>query len=87
MVAQQERNIGFVHFQTPANTEAIQIAACVVGLVRGENRNTMVPVSFLPKLRIICSQKTARLIPKADRNSQSGIGNASGDVEESSFSG
>lgn len=36
LVAQQERNIGFVHVQTPANTKAIQIAACVVGWVRRE---------------------------------------------------
>lgn len=38
MVAQQERNIGFVHVETPANTEAIQIAACVVGWVRKEQK-------------------------------------------------
>lgn len=38
MVAQQERNIGFVHVQTPANTKAIQIAACVVGWVRREQK-------------------------------------------------
>lgn len=38
MVAQQERNIGFVHVQTPANAKAIQIAACVVGWVRREQK-------------------------------------------------
>lgn len=38
LVAQQERNIGFVHIQTPANTKAIQIAACVEGRVRGEHK-------------------------------------------------
>lgn len=38
MVAQQERKIGFVHVQTPANTKAIQIAACVVGWVRREQK-------------------------------------------------
>lgn len=37
LLAQQGRNIGFVHFQTPANAQAIQIAACVVGWVgRGQ---------------------------------------------------
>lgn len=35
MVAQQEENIGCARVQTPANTKAIQIAACVVGRVRG----------------------------------------------------
>lgn len=38
LLAQQGRNIGFVHFQTPANAEAIQIAACVVGWVRREQK-------------------------------------------------
>lgn len=38
LVAQQERNIGFVRVQTPASTKAIQIAACVVGWVRREQK-------------------------------------------------
>lgn len=38
LVAQQGRNIGFVHVLTPANTKAIQIAACVVGWVRSEQK-------------------------------------------------
>lgn len=38
LVAQQERDIGFVRVQTPANTKAIQIAACVVGWVRSEQK-------------------------------------------------
>lgn len=38
MVAQQESYIGFAHVQTPANTKAIQIAACVMGWVRREQK-------------------------------------------------
>lgn len=44
----------------------------------------MVPISFFPKLRIICSQKPAKLIPKPTKI-QSGIVTST-DVEESSFS-
>lgn len=38
LVARQERNIGCAHVQTPANPKAIQIAACVVGWVRREQK-------------------------------------------------
>lgn len=54
LVAQQERNIGFAHMPTPANTEAIQIAACAD---RAEHTLTMVSVSSLPKPGIKCTRK------------------------------
>lgn len=39
LVAQQERNIGFFFtFKTPANMKAIQIAACVAGWVKREQK-------------------------------------------------
>lgn len=38
LLAQKGGTIGFVHFQTPANAEAIQIAACVVGWVEREQQ-------------------------------------------------
>ncbi len=38
LVAQQERKIGFSQVQTPANTKAIQIAACVTDRVRREQK-------------------------------------------------
>lgn len=86
LVAQEERNIGFVHFQTPANTEAIQIAACVVGWVRREQKYYGA-CKLLTKAEDNMQPENCETDSKADQNSQSGYVNASSDVEESGFSG
>lgn len=72
LVAQQERNIGFVHCQTPANTEAIQIAACVVGWVRREQRYYGA-CKLLTKAEDNMQPENCETASKADQNSQSGI--------------
>lgn len=80
LVAQHGRNIGFGHFQTPANVEAIQIAACVVGWLGGEQKYYRA-CKLLTKSEDNKQPGNCKTASKGKRNSQSVITTASSDVE------